>query len=159
MFSQTVTTIINKYVPKGKKILYLVLQKKTNERIIIENLERELDIKMQDFLRKISEKLINVKFDDAERSLKYILLKGLINILEKMIEENMGKLSEEDKKLIKDIMNEDNNQKHDNNEKDGKNNKPNKDPKIPENPEISKQNQPNGQENSGKIKPMEGKFP
>lgn len=128
MFNKTVTTVIDNCVKKGKKVLYLVLQKKTNERKIIEDLERELDIKMQMFLDKISEKLINIKFDDAERSLKYILLKGLINILEKMIEENMGKLSEEDKKLIEDIMNEENNPKNDDKRKEGKDNKHNKGP-------------------------------
>jgi len=50
------------------------------------------------FLESIQEKLINAKFDDKERAFKYILLKGLINILKKMIIENMGKLSNEDKK-------------------------------------------------------------
>ena len=104
---QTVTTVVDNCINKGRKVLYLVLKKKTNEQRIIEELEKELDLKMRILLDRIVEKLKRVKFDNPERALKCILLRGLINILEKMIEENMGKLTEEDNKIIQEIMNED----------------------------------------------------
>lgn len=140
MFNKTITTVFDNCINKGKKVLYLVLKKKTNEQRIIEELEKELDIKMQMFLDKIFEKLKTVQFDNKERSYKYILLKGLINILEKMIEENMGKLTEEDKQLIQEIMNEDKDPKN-NPEKESKNNKHNKESKDPEYPDKGNQEQ------------------
>jgi hypothetical protein len=144
MLKNTFTTVVNEAANKGKKVLYLVLKRKTNERRIIEDLEKELDIKMQMFLENIQEKIINAKFDNKERALKYILLKGLINILEKMIVENMGKLSDEDKKLIEDIMKEDNNpQNDDDNGKDAKNKKTSK---------IPKDQQFAGKDNYGQLK-------
>ena len=92
---------------KGRNVLFLVLKKKSFEKEIIENLEKELDVKMQQFLIKIEPKIRNVKFDDPEKSLRLILLKGLINILKKMIQENIGELSLDDQKLLEEIMNED----------------------------------------------------
>jgi len=110
---------------------------------------------MQMFLESIQEKLINVKFDDKERAFKYILLEGLINILEKMIVENMGKLSNEDKIQIEDIMKEDNNpQNDDGNGKDAKNKKTSKVPKDQQFPGKDNHGQPKGSNNSENLFPL-----
>ena len=116
MINKTVTTIADKYIDKGKKVLYLVLNEKKDENIIIEDLQNELYIKMQKFTEKNIEKIKKAvdEFEDIEASLKYIFIKALIKILEKMIEENKGKLSEKDKKVIENIMKEDNDHKNDN---------------------------------------------
>lgn len=107
------------------------------------------------FLESIQEKLINVKFDDKERAFKYILLEGLINILEKMIVENMGKLSNEDKIQIEDIMKEDNNpQNDDGNGKDAKNKKTSKVPKDQQFPGKDNHGQPKGSNNSENLFPL-----
>ena len=134
MINTTVTTtLIDKCIDKGKKVLYLVLNKKTDENIIIEDLQNELDIKMKKFIEKNIETIKNAKFEDYETSLKYIIIKALINFLRKMIEENMGKLSEEDKKIIENIMKEDNDPKNDNEEAKKNNDKEIRDPQYPVN--------------------------
>ena len=127
------TTLIDKCIDKGKKVLYLVLNKKTDENIIIEELQNELDIKMKKFIEKNIETIKNAKFEDYETSLKYIIIKALINFLRKMIEENMGKLSEEDKKIIENIMKEDNDPKNDNEEAKKNNDKEIRGPQYPVN--------------------------
>ena len=134
MINTTVTTtLIDKCIDKGKKVLYLVLNKKTDENIIIEDLQNELDIKMKKFIEKNSETIKNAKFENYEASLKYIFIKALINFLEKMIEENKGKLSEEDKKIIENIMKEDNDPKYDNEEAKKNNDKEIRGPQYPVN--------------------------
>ena len=127
------TTLIDKCIDKGKKVLYLVLNKKTDENIIIEDLQNELDIKMKKFIEKNIETIKNAKFEDYETSLKYIIIKALINFLRKMIEENMCKLSEEDKKIIENIMKEDNDPKNDNEEAKKNNDKEIRGPQYPVN--------------------------
>ena len=135
MLNKTVTTIADKYIDKGKKVLYLLLNEKKDENIIIEDLQNELYIKMQKFTEKNSEKIKNAvdEFEDIETSLKYIFIKALINILEKMIKENKGKLSEKDKSIIENIMKEDNDPKNDNEEAKKNNDKEIRGPQYPVN--------------------------
>ena len=45
-------------------------------------------------------------FENKEQSLKVIILRGLINILQKMIEEHKMQLTESDQKALQDIMKE-----------------------------------------------------
>jgi hypothetical protein len=59
---------------------------------------------MTEFIKSIAPKLENMNFDDPEQSLKVIILRGLINIIKKMIEEHKLELSESDRKILDDIM-------------------------------------------------------
>ena len=47
-----------------------------------------------------------MKFKDKEQSLRVILLRGIINIIKKIIEEDIIKLSESDRKALEEIMKE-----------------------------------------------------
>ena len=98
----TVTRVYNKCSNEGKRALHLVLKRKTQERIIIEEIEKELEIH---FLQ-IQTKLQNTKFDDPEKALRAILLQAIVSILEGMIKKYFGELSKADQDFIKEIMNE-----------------------------------------------------
>jgi hypothetical protein len=91
-------------IQKGKEILYLVLKRKPFAKEIVEELEKELENRMTIFIKSIAPKLQNMNFDDPEQSLKVIILRGLINILKNMIEEHKLELSESDRKILDDIM-------------------------------------------------------
>jgi len=58
-------------------------------------------------LEEIYPKLIEFKFEKPKESIKYIILKGLINILKKMINEHSIELSKEDANALDDIMKDD----------------------------------------------------
>ncbi len=134
-----VTQVYNNCSNKTKKVLYLVLQKKSLEKKVIDDLEKELELKMMNFLKKIEPKLQNTNFENPEVSLRLVLLKGFIKILEKMIKDKFGQLSEHDQNLINEIMNgeEKKNNKEDNKDENNRN-----DPKS--NPAQKNQiNQPN----------------
>ena len=47
-----------------------------------------------------------MKFKDKEQSLKVIILRGIINIIKKILEEDIIKLSESDRKALEEIMKE-----------------------------------------------------
>ena len=102
-----ITAQYYKFIEKGKKIYYLVLKKKPFQKEIIEQLESQLKSKINEFLDKIIDKFKEIKFDNIEQSLKYILLKGLILILEKELNKNKIHLSEGEKKILKEIMEND----------------------------------------------------
>ena len=89
---------------KGRKVLYLVLKKKSFEKEIIEKIEKELEVKLKDFLKDIEPKIRNVEFEDPENSLKVIFLEGLINILQELLQKSIGKLSKDDKKILDEIV-------------------------------------------------------
>jgi hypothetical protein len=105
MYTETVTKLIHKAVEKGKKVYYIVL--KSFHKEIIEQIEKELEVKMIEFMEKIAPKLKEDKFENKEQSLKYIILKGLIIILEKELAKNKINLSNQDKKILKEIMDND----------------------------------------------------
>ena len=60
--------IINSSVDEGKKVLYLVLKKKSFSRQIIEEIEKEVEKRIPAFIQSITPKLENMKF--KEQSLK-----------------------------------------------------------------------------------------
>lgn len=105
--STVIQQITDKAIKKGKKALYLVLKKKSFSQKVIEKLEKEIEIRMQKFLEEIYPKLIELKFEKPKESIKYIILKGLINILKKMINEHSIELSKEDANALDDIMKDD----------------------------------------------------
>jgi hypothetical protein len=123
--ANTITQVYNNYSKKTKNVLYLVLQKKSLEQKVIDDLEKELETKMLNFLKKIEPKLQNTNFENPEASIKLVLLKGFIKILEKMIKDKFGQLSEHDQNLINEIMNGE--EKKNNKEEDIKDEKNNKD--------------------------------
>ena len=157
--------IVNKVttltIQKGRQILYLVLKRKPFAKEIIEELEKELEDRMTAFIKSIAPKLQNMNFDDPEQSLKVIILRGLINILKNMIEEHKIELSDSDRKILDDLMkneeetmkptekgtDNDTNQKKikdpgDKNKKGGDNKKPNN---SPNDDNIQKNNEENNE--------------
>ena len=102
-----ITTLCHKFKENGKKVYYLVLKKKSFQKEIIEQLESQLESKMNEFWDKIIDKFKEKKFENVEQSLKYILLKGLVLILEKELKNNKIDLSEEEKNTLKEIMEND----------------------------------------------------
>lgn len=102
-----ITTLCHKFMENGKKVYYLVLKKKSFQKEIIEQLESRLESKMNEFWDKIIDKFKEKKIENVEQSLKYILLKGLVLILEKELKNNQIDLSEEEKNTLKEIMEND----------------------------------------------------
>ena len=102
--TQTIIQEVEKHaIQKGRNILYLVLKKKTKDTKFIEDLEDEIEKRMGNFINKMSNKLLNTKFDNPEESLKYILLKALSIILEELLKELEFQLSPHDKELLNTI--------------------------------------------------------
>lgn len=131
--NQTSTILVNNCINKGKNVLHLVLKKKTHEKQIVEDLEEELEQKMQKmFIEKIAPKFQSLKLDNPEKALRVAMLKALIVILKKMIEKTFGELTSDDQKLIEEIMKED----------DNKNNSPKKQDDEKEKNNNPKNNQP-----------------
>ena len=102
-----ITTLYHKYIEKKKKVIYLILKKKPFQKEIIDQLESQLEFKMNEFFDKIIDKIKETKFNNIEQSLKYILLKGLVLILEKELNKNKIDLSEGEKNTLKEIMEND----------------------------------------------------
>ena len=106
---------------KAKSVLYLVLKKKDWIQELIDQVNQDLEIRFQNFIQQISLYLENSKLKNNEIAVKCIMLKGVVNILNKMMEERLSILSDEDKILINDAFstqniiepkqNEDNNNK------------------------------------------------
>ncbi len=105
--SITLTQYQSNVAKKGKNILYLVLKKKNFAEEIISNLQSEVEIRFQKFINDIVNDLQKIKLEDEENGLKYIILKGMINILNQMLKERMILLSEKDKKIIDEIFGND----------------------------------------------------
>ena len=100
------TQVVYEYIERGNRILYLTLKKKPESQIVLEELMKELKENMDIFIQNIYPKIKDQKFDDFEKSFKLILIKGLIQILEKMLTKYYGQLVDEDKKLIEQILQE-----------------------------------------------------
>ena len=105
--SNIITQYESKVAKKGKKILYLVLKKKNFAEEIISSLQSEVERRFKKFLNDIAKDLENVTLEDEENGLKYIMLKGMINILNEMLKERMVILSEKDKSIINEIFEDD----------------------------------------------------
>ena len=63
-------------------------------------MEREIEKRFQNFLNNKLSSINSKKFDDPENSLKYIMLKEIINILNDLYNEKMIRISGSDKLLI-----------------------------------------------------------
>jgi hypothetical protein len=105
---KTITKLIDITQEKAKKVFYIVLKKKPLHKEIIEEIESKLENKMIELFIKIEPKLKQAKFENEEKSLKYIILKGLILNLQKELEENKINLTEKDKNTINELFNDDN---------------------------------------------------
>jgi hypothetical protein len=92
-----------------KKAMNQILKKNSFAENIIRNLEIEVEKRFQIFLNNKLPSLKSKKFDDPENSLKYIMLKAIINILDDLFYEKMITISESDKILIRNILNNSNN--------------------------------------------------
>ena len=120
MSTYNLSTIVEYAKEKAKKTLYLVLIKKPLSVKSLEKINNEIEVKLEKFLDKILPKLNEIKPQDPEKFLKYMMLKATLNILEKIMEKNYLKLTENDKISAKKIYESNNN---DLNEKNNENNK------------------------------------
>ncbi len=120
MSTYNLSTIVEYAKEKAKKTLYLVLIKKPLSVKSLEKINNEIEVKLEKFLDKILPKLNEIKPQDPEKFLKYMMLKATLNILEKIMEKNYLKLTENDKISAKKIYENNNN---DLNETNNENNK------------------------------------
>ena len=102
--TDTLTQYENKVTQKAKNALYLVLKKKTFADEVINSLQVEIEKRFKKFLNNIAGDLERIKLEDEENGLKYIILRGMINILNEMLKERMILLSDKDKKIVNDIF-------------------------------------------------------
>ena len=108
----TITTVEEKVLKKGKNVLYLILKPKNIEDQIIEDITEEMEKRFKNCIEKIIPKIKNVEFDDNENSLKYIMISGLIKVLNEMLKEIKMTLSYNDQMLIeKEIKLDENHEK------------------------------------------------
>ena len=75
-----VNEIKNNLLNKTNNALNQILRKNSFAESIIYNLEREVERRLQIFLNNKLSAINSKKFDDPENSLKYIMLKEIINI-------------------------------------------------------------------------------
>lgn len=120
MSTYNLSTIVEYAKKKAKKTLYLVLIKKPLSVKSLEKINNEIEVKLEKFLDKILPKLNEINPQDPEKFLKYMMLKATLNILEKIMEKNYLKLTENDKISAKKIYESNNN---DLNETNNENNK------------------------------------
>lgn len=102
--SDIITQVTYTTVNKGKQILHLVLKQKPFTVEVIEEIEKDIEIRMGQFIQTISPKLENMNFENPEQSLKVIILRGLINVLKELIQEHKIPLTESDIKSLNEIM-------------------------------------------------------
>ena len=102
--SITLTCVEEKISKETKKTLYLVLRRKGLTDESIEKINKEAEKRLSEFIERIMPELKNMKFDNPEEALKYLLLKQMIKILDDMSKEKILFLCEEDKKKVFDIL-------------------------------------------------------
>ena len=101
--SRTLTTLIETSKKQGRKILYLVLKQKPLSKETVENLTEEIEQRLGAFFIKIAPKLEQMKPNEPETFLKYLLLQGVLKILENIMKKSYLSLTEEDKKAVERI--------------------------------------------------------
>ena len=106
--SQTLTLVEQNVTLKTRKTLYLVLRRKGLADEIIDNIDKELEKRLIEYLNKIAPKLNQMTFDDPVTALECLLLKQVVKILDDMIKEKMLNLNEEDKKRLFDLFQNEN---------------------------------------------------
>ena len=106
--SQTLTLVEQNVSLKTRKTLYLVLKRKGLADEIIDNIDKEVEKRLIEYLNNIAPKLNQMNFDDPVESLECLLLKQVVKILDDMIKEKMLNLNEEDKKRLFDLFQNEN---------------------------------------------------
>jgi Mg/Co/Ni transporter MgtE len=106
--SQTLTLVEQNVSLKTRKTLYLVLKRKGLADEIIENIDKEVEKRLIEYLNNIAPKLNQMNFDDPVEALECLLLKQVVKILDDMIKEKMLNLNEEDKKRLFDLFQNEN---------------------------------------------------
>ena len=106
--SQTLTLVEQNVSLKTRKTLYLVLKRKGLADEIIDNIDKEVEKRLIEYLNNIAPKLNQMNFDDPVESLECLLLKQVVKILDDMIKEKMIYLNEEDKKRLFDLFQNEN---------------------------------------------------
>ena len=106
--SQTLTLVEQNVSLKTRKTLYLVLKRKGLADEIIENIDKEVEKRLIEYLNNIAPKLNQMNFDDPVEAIECLLLKQVVKILDDMIKEKMIYLNEEDKKRLFDLFQNEN---------------------------------------------------
>ena len=97
-------SVITQTITDSKKAIYLVLHKKPLPQQILDDIKEEAEKRFEIFLREKLPILNSIKPDDPETFIKCFMLRGLIIILDKMFEERHIKLSQKDKETIKQLF-------------------------------------------------------
>lgn len=97
-------SVITQTIKDSKKAIYLVLHKKPLPQQILDDIKEEAEKRFEIFLREKLPILNSIKPDDPETFIKCFMLRGLIIILDKMFEERHIKLSQKDKETIKQLF-------------------------------------------------------
>ena len=100
----TVILTTTQTLSRGNKILYLVLHKKPFYAEAMEQLEKEIAERLNQFIDRVYNKLENAKFENPEQSIKVLLLKALYRILRNLAKEYEKNLSPADIKEIEEIF-------------------------------------------------------
>ena len=106
--SQTLTLVEQNVALKTSKTLYLVLKRQGLADEIIENIDKDVEKRLIEYLNNIAPKLNQMNFDDPVEALECLLLKQVVKILDDMIKEKMIYLNEEDKKRLFDLFQNEN---------------------------------------------------
>lgn len=104
MKTSCTTLLAQTNLDRGKNILYLVLKKKPFSEKITENIRKEIEKKLEDYIISIIPKLEIIEFRDYEQSLKIIILNAIIKILKEMIRNDLLKLDINDLTKLQDLM-------------------------------------------------------
>ena len=104
MKTSRTTLLAQTNLDRGKNILYLVLKKKPFSEKITENIRKEIEKKLEDYIISIIPKLEIIEFRDYEQSLKIIILNAIIKILKEMIRNDLLKLDINDLTKLQDLM-------------------------------------------------------
>ena len=98
--NQTITEIANNVKLNGKKALYLVLKPKNFADDIIDSIQDDVEKRFNTIYGNMIQKLNKMEFDDYENSIKYILMRKYIVILDQILDEIKINLSPKDKNII-----------------------------------------------------------
>jgi len=98
--SRTLTKLIETSKKQGKKILHLVLKQKPLSKETVDNLSEEIEKRLSAFFIKIIPKMEQLKPNEPETFLKYLVLQGVLKILENIMKKSYLSLSENDKKSV-----------------------------------------------------------
>ncbi len=106
--SGSLTTVITEAKEKGKKTIKIVLKQKPLPIEFLEKLNKEIELELEKYIERLIPKIQEIQADEPEKFLKYMLLQGLLNILEKIMKKYYLELTPDDKQSVQKIFENEN---------------------------------------------------